>query len=200
MLNLIKTRRSIRQYTDKPILRETILRLLESANWAPSAHNSQPWRFVILTDMTDKSNLANAMGQRLRADRLAEGDDPTEIERHVARRYAQFTQPPVLIVLCLSLELNPVNLSILVENRKSKIEWVMGVQSVAMAAQNLMIQAHADGLATCFYCAPLFAPDEVKAVLELPADWQPQGLIALGEGAQTVTKTRHSLETKVKFL
>jgi len=196
MLNLIKTRRSIRQYTDKPILHETILRLLDAANWAPSAHNAQPWRFVVLTNMADKSKLAHAMGQRLRADRLANGDDPTEIERHVARRYAQFTQPPVLIVLCLSMADLP--------QKKSEFhhhcEWVMGVQSVAMAAQNLMIQSHTDGLATCFYCAPLFAPDEVKAVLELPADWQPQGLITLGESAQTVTKTRQPLETKVKFL
>ncbi len=198
MINIIKTRRSIRSYTNKAISSAMILRLLEAATWAPSSHNCQPWRFVIITKSADKIKLATAMSQCLRADRLVEGNDPTEIERSVARRYAQFANAPVLIVLCLSWSLELVQSEI--QSPKSKIEWVMAVQSTAMAAQNLMLQAHADGLATCFYCAPLFVPDVVREALDLPTDWQPQGLITLGEAAQVVEKTRQPLETKVKFL
>ena len=50
----------------------------------------------------------------------------------------------------------------------------MAVQSTAMAVQNMLLLAHAEGLAACWMCAPLFCPDTVRAALDLPADWQPQ--------------------------
>ena len=47
---LIRTRRSIRRYQHEPIAPEVLQRILEAGTWAPSAHNRQPWRFVVLTD------------------------------------------------------------------------------------------------------------------------------------------------------
>lgn len=49
-LDFIRARRSIRQYTANPIPREVVLKLLEAARLAPSARNSQPWKFIIVTD------------------------------------------------------------------------------------------------------------------------------------------------------
>jgi len=49
-LEAIHTRRSVRQYTDKPIDDETIQQLLAAAMSAPSAANEQPWEFVVITD------------------------------------------------------------------------------------------------------------------------------------------------------
>ncbi len=60
----------------------------------------------------------------------------------------------------------------------------MAVQSVAMAAQNLWLLAHAEGLGACWLCAPLFVPELVREILDLPADWQAQGLMTLGWPAE----------------
>jgi nitroreductase len=49
-----------------------------------------------------------------------------------------------------------------------------------MAGQNLLLAAHAQGLGACWMCAPLFAPEVARQVLDLPADWGPQGLVVLG--------------------
>jgi coenzyme F420-0:L-glutamate ligase/coenzyme F420-1:gamma-L-glutamate ligase len=196
LLELIKSRRSIRRYRQEAIPEATILRLLEAATWAPSAHNRQPWRFAVLTIAADKDRLAQAMGARLRADRTADGDDPQDIERDVARSYARLTGAPVLIVVCLSM----VDMDIYPDARRSQNERIMAVQSTAMAAQNLLLLAQAEGLAGCWVCAPLFVPELVKDTLDLPTDWEPQGLITLGQPAQEREKTRASLETKIKFL
>ncbi len=196
VLELIKSRRSIRQYTGEPIPRTTVLRLVEAATWAPSAHNRQPWRFAILTEAADKARLAGAMGQRLRADRTADGDDPADIERDVARSYARLTGPPVLIVVCLSM----VDMDHYPDPRRAGNERTMAVQSTAMAAQNLLLLAHVEGLAACWVCAPLFVPDLVGETLELPGDWEPQGAITLGKAAEARQKQREPLETKVKIL
>ena len=49
-LEAIHTRRSVREYKDKPILEELIIKLLAAAMAAPSARNQQPWEFVVITD------------------------------------------------------------------------------------------------------------------------------------------------------
>ncbi|MBS7656052.1 nitroreductase family protein [Candidatus Bathyarchaeota archaeon] len=59
-IELIKSRRSVRKYQDKPVPNEFLQKLLEAAHWAPSAHNSQPWEFVILRDKEVKRKVAEA--------------------------------------------------------------------------------------------------------------------------------------------
>ena len=56
----------------------------------------------------------------------------------------------------------------------------MAIQSVAACGQNLLLAAHELGLGACWMCAPLFAPDVVREVLDLPGDWDAQALITLG--------------------
>ena len=80
VFDAIRTRRSIRRYTDQPVDRATIDAALEVATHAPSAHNRQPWRFAVVTSPEAKARLASAMGERLRADRLADGDPPDVVE------------------------------------------------------------------------------------------------------------------------
>jgi F420 biosynthesis protein FbiB-like protein len=64
--------------------------------------------------------------------------------------------------------------------RRQAAERLMAVQSVAMAVQNLLLAAHAEGLGACWMCAPLFCPDAVRSALSLPEDWEPQALVTLG--------------------
>jgi F420 biosynthesis protein FbiB-like protein len=193
---LIKTRRAIRRYRSKAVSREQIMHLLELACWAPSAHNRQPWRFAVLTQHADKARLARAMGERLRQDRTADGDPADEIERDVARSYARITGAPIVIVVCLSM----VDMDSYLDPQRNHNEWVMAVQSVAMAAQNMWLAAHNQGLAMCWLCGPLFAPNLVRRKINLPADWEPLGLMTLGYPMEERTKTRKPVAERVIWL
>ncbi|MEM2960917.1 MAG: nitroreductase family protein [Candidatus Bathyarchaeia archaeon] len=51
-------RRSIRRYLDKPVEEEKILKCLHAAIWAPSAHNSQHWNFIVVRDAETRRRLA----------------------------------------------------------------------------------------------------------------------------------------------
>jgi nitroreductase len=57
-LDAIKTRRSIREFTDKTISKQTIEQILEAGRWAPSGMNNQPWRFIVVSDKKTKEHLA----------------------------------------------------------------------------------------------------------------------------------------------
>lgn len=70
---------------------ETLTLLLEAARWAPSAHNRQPWRFAVITSPARRLDLAQAMGDRFRADLTADGLSKEQIERQVGRSYERIS-------------------------------------------------------------------------------------------------------------
>lgn len=176
MANLIATRRSIRRYAPEAILPQFVDELLRCAVNAPSAHNRQPWRFAVIRDSALKVGLARAMGERLRADRLRDGDAPEAVEADVERSFQRITTAPVVVVVAATTR----DMDAYPDPRRREAEYLMAVQSTAMAVQNLLLAAHSAGLAACWMCAPLFCPDTVRAVMALPADWQPQAIITLG--------------------
>ena len=195
LLELIRTRRSIRKFQATPVPDHLVEQILQTAAWAPSAHNRQPWRFVVIRDGASKVELAAAMGRRLRSDLAADGVPPELIERDAGRSYQRISSAPLLVLLCLTM----ADMDTYPDERRSRSEAVMAAQSVAMAGQNLLLAAHAVGLGACWLCGPLFCPDVVRETLALPDDWQPQALITVGFAAESKVKPRYPLETRVLY-
>jgi coenzyme F420-0:L-glutamate ligase/coenzyme F420-1:gamma-L-glutamate ligase len=164
----LRTRRSIRHYLDRPVPPDLIDQLLEVATRAPSSHNGQPWRFAVITTSSVKAQLADRMGERLRADRLRAADRVEEIDRDVARSRERIISAPVNIIACA------------VFNGDDPYERLMAIQSVAASVQNLLLAAHEVGLGACWMAAPLYCPDVLHDVLQLPDDWDAQALITIG--------------------
>lgn len=173
---IVQGRRSIRRYSSRPIERKILEGLLETAKWAPSAHNRQPWRFCMVTSVETKQALSEVMGERWLQDLLADGAELEAAERRVAISRMRFNSASALLLVALSME----EMDSYPDEKRSHAEWTMAVQSTALACQNLLLAAHSYGIGACWMCAPLFAPELVRGVLHLPDTWQPQALITLG--------------------
>ena len=195
LLELIRSRRSIRKYQDKPVSGDVINRLLEAARWGPSAHNRQPWRFTVLRTQEHRVALADAMAARLAADLRQDGVDEEVIAKDTTRSRARLTNAPVVIIVGMTM----TDMDTYPDEIRQYNEWVMATQSVAMAAQNILLMAHAEGLGAVWMCAPLFCQDTVRSVAGIPDDIEPQGLIALGYPAQERSKTRFPLQFIVEY-
>ncbi len=195
-LELFSGRRSIRRYRNDPVPREILEQLLTAAIWAPSAHNRQPWRFVIIAGRSMKEKLARAMGEKLRADLTADGAPREVIEKDVRRSFSRISVAPALILVALTM----ADMDNYPDQGRQQNEWLMAVQSTAMAGQNLLLAAHALGLGACWMCAPLFCPNVVRQTLDLPADWQPQGLVTVGYAAEQRHKSRLPLNRVVRLI
>ena len=59
VFDAIRSRRSIRQYSDEPVSGNDLRAILEAGRWAPSGLNNQPWRFVIVRDPEVKNEIAD---------------------------------------------------------------------------------------------------------------------------------------------
>jgi coenzyme F420-0:L-glutamate ligase/coenzyme F420-1:gamma-L-glutamate ligase len=185
-LTVVSTRRSIRQFTDEPVPDETVRRILAAACRAPSAHNRQPWRFVVVQSMEARRGLAQAMAARLRCDLESDGLPREEIEYRLERRSKRLEEAPIAIVLCLTM----VDMAAYPDARRQEAERTMAVQSLALAGGQLLLAAHAEGLGACWVSAPLFAPDVAREVLGLPSDWDPQAAVLLGYPAEAGRETQ----------
>jgi F420 biosynthesis protein FbiB-like protein len=177
---VIQCRRTVRRFLPDPVPDAMIAGMIQAATRAPSAHNRQPWRFHVVREAESKARLAKAMGEKLRADRTKDGDDGEVIAQDVARSSARITGAPALIAVCLTLD----DMDLYPDLRRNDAEFLMAVQSTAMAAQIMLLKAQAEGLGACWMCAPLFCADTVKAALALQPSWQPQGLMLLGWPAE----------------
>jgi coenzyme F420-0:L-glutamate ligase / coenzyme F420-1:gamma-L-glutamate ligase len=179
----LRTRRSIRRYLDRPVPPDQIDHLLDCATRAPSAHNRQPWRFAVITTWDVKAQLADRMGERLKADRLRAADRIDLIDRDVTRSRERITSAPVIIIACAALSGDDPH------------ERLIAIQSVAASIQNLLLAAHEVGLGACWMAAPLYCPDVIREVLHLPDDWDAQALITIGYPAD---EGKHRERMKVK--
>ena len=172
----LRTRRSIRRFKSDPVPDSAIQDILTTAAYAPSAHNRQPWRFIVVTDLSVKTKLADAMAQDFERDLTRDGLLPEKIKAQIKRSKERITSAPVAILLCLDMS----EMDSYPDNKRNKAEYMMAVQSVAAAGLQLLLAAHAEGLGGVWACWPLFAQETIQKTLNLSESWEPQGMFFVG--------------------
>ena len=174
--NFLRTRRSVRRFKPDPVPDSVINNILTTATFAPSAHNRQPWRFVVLTDAPTKEKLADAMAIEFQHDLESDGLPPEKIQAQVKRSKERMISTPVIIVINLDMS----EMNVYTDRKRKQAEFRTAVQSVASAGMQLLLAAHAEGLGGVWVCSPLFAQEAVQDVLGLPKSWEPHGMFYLG--------------------
>lgn len=175
----LRSRRSVRQFTGAPVDADALVRVLETATYAPNAHNRQPWRFAVVQTQEAKARLADFMAEDFRRTLEAGGLGDDEIAAQIARSTARTENAPVVVVLCVDYSVMDTH----TDHAREEGERVMAMQSAALAGGQLLLAVHAEGLGGVWACAPLFAPAQVRAALDLPQEWEPQGMLLLGHPA-----------------
>ena len=150
--------------------------ILTTATFAPSAHNRQPWRFVVVTDSSVKQKLADAMAMDFERDLASDGLPPEKIQSQIQRSKDRITSAPLAILLCLDRS----EMDSYPDQKRTQAEYMMAVQSVAAAGLQLLLAAHAEGVGGVWACWPLFAQETIQKTLNLSESWRPQGMFFVG--------------------
>jgi len=177
VLKYLKSRRSYKlEFKDDLVNINDIKDCIDIARFAPSAHNGQHWRYVILEKESTRDFLIEKMNEKLIEDLKKDGRSDSYISKKVRKTRVKFKKAPFLVLLCLDAkELEKYN-----DPERDHLEYIMGVQSVSSSATYFIIALEAKGLASCWYCAPLFAQEIVKNILNLPQSYIPMAFFTVG--------------------
>ncbi len=168
-------RRSVRRFADQPVQPAVIEEAVAEALTAPAPHHTRPARFVRLADRDRRAALLDAMRADWRADLAADGIPADAIERRVTRGQILYDAPEVLIPFLV-----PDGAHHYPDSVRSTAEHTMFTVAVGAAVQALLVALAVRGVGSCWIGSTIFAPRTVRAVLELPQDWEPLGAIAIG--------------------
>ncbi len=171
----IRERRSIRALNGPPLPVADVEALVALALTAPAPHHTQPWRFVdVGAELRER--LASAMGDAWREDLASDGVSVAQQDRLVARSRAQIVEAPTLLLGCIVGE----GLREYPDETRRRSEWTLAAHSFGAAMQNILLAVAGRAFAAYWISAPLYAPRAVRAALDLPEEWVPQALIAIG--------------------
>jgi len=160
----IYTRRATRAFTSEPVDRASLLRVIDAAIQAPSAVNEQPWSFTVVQDKAALARISSeSKAHVLRA-------PPKDIP---AQHLRELLQNPAFDVLYAAPAV--IVISSVLHN-----QWA--IENCALAAENLMLAACAEGLGTCWigFAQMWLATPAAKEVLHLPATCLPVAPIIIG--------------------
>jgi nitroreductase len=181
-------RRSIRKFTEQDVSVDDIKELIDCARYAPSDTNSQTWEFIAVVNRTKIKEIEQITWDQLHKKASeAENRGLNREARMLVKSFGPyataFADAPVLII-CLATPytskfrdkiFDPIQL---VDDSVWDEE---GIKSSCLAAQNLMLAAHALGLATCPMTGPvLLAAEQLRTYLDIPPQSQINMVISLG--------------------
>jgi coenzyme F420-0:L-glutamate ligase/coenzyme F420-1:gamma-L-glutamate ligase len=172
-------RRSVRRFADRPIEPGVIDAAVADALTAPAPHHTRPARFVWLADHDRRAALLEKMRQAWRTDLLADGMTADAVERRLAKGQILYDAPEVVIPFVV-----PDGAHSYPDAARTAAERTMFTVAVGAAVQGLLVALAARGVGSCWIGSTIFAPEVVRTVLELPADWEPLGAVAIGYADQ----------------
>jgi nitroreductase len=167
VIEAIMTRRSVRSYQSKPVPRDVVTAIIDAGNEAPSAVNSQPWRFVVIEDGEAKNKLLRAALPNARKVLApVKESDPARYEA-IMERLAELPDPIYYSA--------PVIVFVIGSGRYAQ-------HSCPLACENMMLAAHSMGLGSCWVGLGSMVTDdeEVKGLLDLTDGETIFGPILLG--------------------
>lgn len=166
-------RRSLRRFGAEPVDPRLIEQAVAEALTAPAPHHTRPVRFVWLRER--RVALLDRMKDKWRADLAGDGRTPEDVERRIGRGEILYQAPEVIIPFMV-----PDGAHHYRDPIRTAAEHTMFTVAAGAAVQALLVALAVRDVGSCWIGSTIFAPEVARAVLDLPADWEPLGAIAIG--------------------
>jgi coenzyme F420-0:L-glutamate ligase / coenzyme F420-1:gamma-L-glutamate ligase len=179
---VIRSRRSVREFTERVPDQHTIERLIDAAQWAPSNHNRQGWKFIVFRDRVQLAGLAERIDAAVRETLAAANRLDAPNGKELLHYSTLFAAAPV-VILAMHKRSAAINRALVEAGGGGKVSGE--AVSTAMAVENLLLASHVLGLGACVMTAPLLAPGVWERLDNVPVGFQPTCVVAVGYPAQT---------------
>lgn len=165
----IFARRSVRRFRPDPVPDHALAQILTAAQWAPSAGNHQPWRFIVIRDGETKRALAKNAAAAHALSRHWQSGNPADGELEPPFEYVQ---APLLIAIAA----DPARGGPHIHGEATHII------AAGLCAQNMALMAYGLGLGSIFLNH--LSHEQAKVLLGIPYELDLAGLMAFGYPAE----------------
>lgn len=174
MLELIISRQSDRKYSDKPVEKEKLERIIDAGRMAPSACNAQPWKFVLVTEAELIARIAEAASAKIMGMNSFVGKAPA-----------------ILVIVR-----EQPNLSSRIGATIKKKDY--SLIDIGIASENICLQASAEGIGSCMI--GWFDEKILRKILDIPGSKRVELIITLGYSiSEKREKKRKPAEVTVSY-
>jgi len=190
LFDAIRGRTSIRRFKDQPVPEADIRKILDSGRLAPSANNTQPWSFLVITNKDTLRAMASAVRDMI--DRMvpyAESDKQAQrLAAYKASYYTFFEHAPA--VIAVFMESYDASSNQLLARMGYSVDEIArlrpnpGLQSVAAAIEHMLLAAHALGYGSCWMTGPLVAQEAYGKLLGFGSEKYIAALLPVGVPAE----------------
>lgn len=202
----IHTRKTIRKYSkEKPPI-EDIKKIINSARLAPSATNSQNWKFIAIYNNDIKQKMVDAVNNAY--DEIEKQIDDDNIKSNFLRYkpFSVFFKDAPVVIACIETERKSAVTEFL--KKSMPFEEVLlykpdsSLLSMGGAIENITLSATALGYGTCWLCAPIIAYKGFKKILNLSETDKIVSLLTIGkpENNNTQQPPKKSLEEVIEII
>ena len=195
-LSVIKNRRSVRLFTDHPVSDADLQTILRAANQAPSAHNQQSWRFIVLRGKK-KDDLVDLIS-------VAAGRFPKPASVLLRMASRSIASAPVVVAVANTGELITRGTELFKVDKSTAGDFfrIMEIQSSAAAVQNLLLAAASLGLAAVWLGVLVLIKKDVLRLVGEP-EGEFMAVIPVGYAASSGASAgpqKRPLDVVVKYL
>jgi len=184
--NIIKSRRSIRDFLNKAVSKKIIKECIAAAIWAPSATNQQPWEFIAVCG-NELKKISELITEKF-SERMQESGSFPDIPEENKKR-----QEDIFTAIAQAAKSDKIDGAMIFEKSLSFFDAPAVVffssykgcdsqclLSVAAAVENFLIAAHSKGLGTCWMGIPLVCAKDIEDYLKLPNNKELVAAISIG--------------------
>lgn len=178
LLELVRNRRSTRQFKPDPLPKECINKIIEAARWAPSGYNMQPWEFIVIEEREIKKSVIRLINDVV-APKELEGITKLDIG-HAPDLFLSWADAPVFIILVADKRTMFGVPTIIQHIYQMRDQFF--ISSLASAFIYMHLAATTLGLASC-WVSQVAVPQAhlmLKTHLGLPSEFEIYDMMAVG--------------------
>ncbi|MFH0736876.1 MAG: nitroreductase family protein [bacterium] len=195
---VIERRMSVRNFKDEEVPLEVLRKIAKAGGMAPSINNSQPWKFVAITNQELLTKMADAVSLKIKTLFTKKLDFEAE---HVRKKVEWFSTffvdvPAVIAVVAepYKAEADDVLAEVLTHEELNELRNHPNLQTIGASVENMLLTAVDLGFGGCWLTGPLVAKKELEQLLNISAPNYLACLVAIGRpNDNTSSKKKKSI-------